>query len=237
MIDTTMADQPLVLARQVGRVFVSGAKTVQALRDINLVIREGVFVTLAGRSGSGKTTLLNCLGGLDVPDRGAIWIAGRSLAQMSEGERTRMRRQQIGFVFQNPLLHPGLSAGENVEVPLRLVGASTHVRGARVATCLAQVGLESWAHHHPYQLSGGQQQRVAVARALAKEPQLVLADEPTGELDRASGRRILQLLRNCVDQLGVTVVVASHDPQALDFATTILHLRDGCLFTDPAAPH
>ncbi len=210
------------------RVYRAGARQVHALRGVDLTVGRGEFVALRGRSGSGKTTLLNCIGGLDVPTSGRVCVEGRDVTQLSEGERTALRRG-IGFVFQSFALLPTFSAWENVDLALRIAGVAGRQRRARTQECLALVGLARWADHRPYELSGGQQQRVAIARALALRPSLILADEPTGELDSATGRQIMALLRRIVDEQGSTVLVATHDWTVAEYATGVYDLLDGRL--------
>ncbi|PKO23979.1 MAG: macrolide ABC transporter ATP-binding protein [Chloroflexi bacterium HGW-Chloroflexi-1] len=209
---------PLVRTEGLTRIYRVGAQEVRALQSVNLEIARGQFVALRGRSGSGKTTLLNCIGGLDQPTTGEVYLFDQRLAALSEGARTRLRRRRIGFVFQSFALLPTFSAYENVELPLRMEGVGRWPRQKRARECLELVGLTPWANHRPYELSGGQQQRVGIARALANHPDLILADEPTGELDSATGRQILALFRRVVDQERVTVLVTTHDPTADEYA-------------------
>ena len=209
------------------RTYRVGAREVHALQGVNLVIEQGDFVALRGRSGSGKTTLLNCIGGLDRPTTGEVYLFGQRLAALSERERTRLRRRRIGFAFQSFALLPTFSAYENVELPLRMDGVGMRARKERAQTCLELVGLTRWADHRPHELSGGQQQRVGLARALANHPDLILADEPTGELDSVTGRQILALFRRVAQQEGVTVLIATHDPTADEYADRVYHLQDG----------
>jgi ABC-type lipoprotein export system ATPase subunit len=190
-------------------------------------------VAFKGRSGSGKTTLLNLLGGLDQPSSGAVYFDGKNLGTLPDRELTELRRYSIGFVFQSFALLPTFSAFENVELPLRLARANREVREQRVRTCLTMVGLENRIHHRPYELSGGQQQRVAIARALANNPDLILADEPTGELDSQSGRSIFALFKTIVKQQGVTVIVATHDPVVAEYASIVYDLADGRINGQP----
>ncbi len=216
----------LVQVQQLTRVYRAGARQVHALQGVDLTVGRGAFVALRGRSGSGKTTLLNCIGGLDTPTSGQVFVEGRNVAQMSEGERTALRRH-IGFVFQSFALLPTFSAWENVDLALRIAGVDGRQRRARTEECLSSVGLARWADHRPYELSGGQQQRVAIARALALRPALILADEPTGELDSATGRQIMALLRRIVDERGTTVLIATHDLTVAEYATALYDLHDG----------
>ncbi len=209
------------------RVYKTGQLEIPALRGINLSVHSGAFVALKGRSGSGKTTLLNCLAGLDHPTSGTICIMGAELTGLDDNQLTRWRREKIGLVFQSFSLLPTLSALENVELLLRLQGGSLHERHQRSLACLELVGLKKWVHHRPYEMSGGQQQRVAIARALANRPQLILADEPTGELDSATSRQILGLFRRIVDSEQVTLLMVSHDNLVDEFADKVLQLKDG----------
>ncbi|HTP08417.1 MAG TPA: ABC transporter ATP-binding protein [Anaerolineae bacterium] len=209
------------------RVYQVGALEVPALRGIDLQIGAGSFVALKGRSGSGKTTLLNCLGGLDHPTSGEVRVLGQKLIDLNDNDLTRWRREQVGFVFQSFGLIPTLSAYENVELMLRLKSMSPKDSRERALTCLDLVGLSKWAHHRPYEMSGGQQQRVAIARALANQPRLILADEPTGELDSTTAREILALFRQIVEKQNVTLLMVSHDPLVDEYADRVLLLKDG----------
>jgi ABC-type lipoprotein export system ATPase subunit len=209
------------------RIYKTGAQEVAALRGVNINLPPRSFVALKGRSGSGKTTLLNCLGGLDRPSRGSVVIFGKDISTLNEQEMTRWRREQVGFVFQSFGLLPTLSAYENVELILRIAGAKPHDRHERAMECLKLVGLTKWIHHRPYELSGGQQQRLAIARALANRPRLILADEPTGELDSGTATDILGFFRQIVDQEGLTLLVASHDALVDKFVDQILRMSDG----------
>lgn len=224
-----MNDMPVIQTENLWRVYRLGKQEIPALRGINLCVMEGQFVVLRGRSGSGKTTLLNCLAGLDRPTSGAARILGKDLATYDERSLTEWRRNQLGLVFQSFGLVPTLSAFENVELLLRLSGGNLADRRQRSLECLDLVGLSRWAYHRPYEMSGGQQQRVAIARALVNRPRLVLADEPTGELDSTTGREILALFRQIVDQAGVTLLMVSHDPIIDEYADQVLHLKDGQL--------
>jgi putative ABC transport system ATP-binding protein len=221
--------QDPVLAKVSGvtRTFGTGPAAVHALRGVSLTIERGQLVALSGRSGSGKTTLLNIIGGLDRPDTGTVRIDGRDVAAMGERERTLMRRASVAFIFQSFGLIPILSAAENVGIPLRIAGTDPQEREDRVRTMLDIVGLAEHARQRPGELSGGQQQRVAIARALAGRPQLLIADEPTGQLDSETGRQIMRLIRTVVRTEGVTALVATHDPAFLDIADVWLRLEDG----------
>ena len=216
----------LMQVQQLTRVYRAGARQVHALQGVDLTVGRGEFVALRGRSGSGKTTLLNCIGGLDTPTSGQVFVEGHNVAQLPEEERTALRRR-IGFVFQSFALLPTFSAWENVDLALRIAGVDARQRRARIQECLSLVGLARWKDHRPYELSGGQQQRVAIARALALRPSLILADEPTGELDSATGRQIMALLRRIVDEQGSTVMIATHDWTVAEVATAVYDLHDG----------
>ncbi|HWP62485.1 MAG TPA: ABC transporter ATP-binding protein [Candidatus Binatia bacterium] len=216
-----------VVAVGLGRDYPTPAGVVRAVVDVDLEVAPGRLVCVRGRSGSGKTTLLNLLGGLDRPTRGQVFLDGREVSSLSEAELVELRRRTVAFVFQTFGLIPILSAAENVEIPLRLVGADPAERAARVAELLERVGLGERAAHRPHELSGGERQRVAVARALANRPALLLADEPTGQLDTETGHRIMVLLRDLVEVEGMTAIVATHDPLMLDVADEIVDLHDG----------
>ena len=225
-----MADTLQTLAIETNdlwRIYKTGTQEVTALRGVSLHLPPSSFVALNGPSGSGKTTLLNCLGGLDRPTRGTVSIFGQDISALSEREMTGWRREQVGFIFQSFGLLPTLSAYENVELILRIAGAHAHQRHERAVECLKLVGLGKWIHHRPYELSGGQQQRLAIARALANRPKLILADEPTGELDSGTATEILGFFREIVDQEGLTLLVASHDMLVDKFVDRILRMSDG----------
>ena len=225
---TAAADSPVMVAvREVSRTFGSGHTAVQALRTVSLTVREGQLVALCGRSGSGKTTLLNIIGGLDQPTAGRLEVAGRDITGMTERDRMALRRSTVAFIFQSFGLIPMLSTAENVGIPLRINGAPARVREARVATMLGIVGLSEHAAHRPNELSGGQQQRVAIARALAGSPKLLIADEPTSQLDLETGRQIMRLLLTVVRAEGITALVATHDEALIDLADEVVRLEDG----------
>lgn len=213
----------------VSRTFGRGEHAVHAVRDVSFGANRGELVAIRGRSGAGKTTLLNLIGGLDRPDSGQVVVAGHEVTAAGEAELLKLRRGTVGFVFQTFGLVPILSAAENVGVPLRLAQVPAAEREQRVAVLLELVGLGGHAAQRPYELSGGQQQRVAVARALANEPDLLIADEPTGQLDSETGRSIMDLLRAVVHARGMTALVATHDPALIDLADRVLNLRDGRL--------
>ena len=227
---TTQNGEPLIRVQDLHRVYHLGGEDVHAVNDVSLDIYPGQMTAIVGRSGSGKTTLLNLIAGLDEPTEGAIWIEGRRLAEMDEQQRLELRREQIGFVFQTFGLLPLLTAEENIGVPLRMRKLPRQERQQRVQAALDWVGLRDRSHHRPYEMSGGEQQRIALARALAAQPHLILADEPTGQLDSQTGRRILDQLRLFVEEQHITVVVVSHDPQVMEEADVVYELRDGRLF-------
>lgn len=219
--------EPLVRCAGLSRIYRVDGREVAALRGVDLSVPAGAFVAVTGRSGSGKTTLLNLIGGLDRPTAGEVYLGGRSLSTLSERERTELWRWQVGFVFQSFALLLTLSAFDNVALPLRITGVNRRERDARARECLELVGLAEWAGHRPYELSGGQQQRIAIARALVHRPVLILADEPTGELDSAMSREIFALLQRLTIEQRVTVIVASHDPLVNEYATWSVRLQDG----------
>ncbi|MCY4372971.1 MAG: ABC transporter ATP-binding protein [Spirochaetaceae bacterium] len=226
---TIERQQALIEAQNITRVFRAGAEEVNALRGVSISIRAGCFVLLRGRSGSGKTTLLNLLGGLDRPTGGTVKVNGHDLHGMSGGQRNRWRRDTAAFVFQALALLPGLTALENVDLPLRIAGVDPRTAAARAREQLERVGLGPRAHHRVFELSGGEQQRVAVARALVKQPTVLFADEPTGELDQGSGATVLQLLRSAVEERRMTAVVTSHDHLATGYADLVYAMADGVL--------
>ncbi|HMH57777.1 MAG TPA: ABC transporter ATP-binding protein [Galbitalea sp.] len=228
------AGPPLVTVENVSRAYSSGAGEVHALRDVSFAIPEGALIALVGRSGSGKTTLLNCLGGLDQPTTGRIVLGGKDVTAMSENERTALRRDDVAFVFQTFGLVPMLSAAENVGLPLRLRRVESVEREDRVARLLDLVGLREHARQRPSELSGGQQQRVAIARALANSPRLLIADEPTGQLDADTGATIMALLQSIVCSEGMTAIISTHDPSVQALADRTLRLADGVLSNSTA---
>lgn len=202
---------------------------VHALQGVNLDIASGSYLALKGRSGSGKTTLLNCIGGLDRPTKGSVRVFDIELKDLKDRELTRFYRENVGFIFQAFGLSPIYSAMENVEIVMQISGKSRRQRRERAAYCLDLVGLTKWRHHRIYELSGGQQQRIAIARALANEPRLILADEPTGKLDTATAREIFMLFRRIVEDEGVTILMAAHDPLVDEYVDRVLQLQDGQL--------
>ena len=209
------------------REYETGDAVVHALQGVDVGISRGELTVVHGRSGSGKTTLLNMIGGLDRPTRGRVWVDGAEVSAMGEDELVRLRREKIGFVFQAFGLVPILTAAENIEVPLRLRNEHPGTRTKRVAELLELVGLAGRARHRPYELSGGEQQRVAIVRALANRPKLLIADEPTGQLDSSNARTIMEVIRELVRSEGVSAIVATHDPLLLDVADRVVELRDG----------
>jgi ABC-type lipoprotein export system ATPase subunit len=235
-----MSDAPaetIVRAENIERVYGSGENKVYALRGVSFDVPSGMFVALKGRSGSGKTTLINCIGGLDKPTSGRVILFGHPINDYSEAQMTELRRHKIGFVFQSFSLVPTFTAFENVELSLRLAGAPAKERSRRAQECLDLVGVGKWAKHMPFELSGGQQQRVAIARALANSPRLILADEPTGELDSHTARQVLGLLRDLAHQQDVAILMATHDPLSLEYADQVFELKDGKLDAVHARQH
>jgi ABC-type lipoprotein export system ATPase subunit len=228
------SDGAIVETKDLWRVYKLGTQEVPALRGITLRIEQGQFVAVKGRSGSGKTTLLNCVGGLDHPTSGVVRVFGHDLAGLSEEQLARWRRERLGFIFQSFGLLPTLSAYENVELMLRIAGVRSRERRERARYCLNLVGLGKWIGHRPFEMSGGQQQRVGIARALANQPRLILADEPTGELDSSTAREILGLFRQIVEQEHVTVLMSSHDILVDEYVDEILRLKDGQIVPNDA---
>ncbi len=222
---------PVIETKDLWRIYPSKthAEGIPALRGINLNVQAGTFVTLKGRSGSGKTTLLNCLAGLDKPTSGNAFVLGHDLMKMSDEELTVWRREQIGLVFQSFGLLPTLSAYENIELLLRIKGDEYEARHKRALECLEIVGLSKWKDHRPYEMSGGQQQRVAIARALANRAQLILADEPTGELDSKTTRELLTFFRELVESQHITMLMVSHDALVDQYVHQVLTLKDGVI--------
>jgi putative ABC transport system ATP-binding protein len=222
----------LVRVEGVSRDYGRGSRVVHAVRDVSFTVETGELVAVRGRSGAGKTTLLNIIGGLDKPSAGRVFVAGNEVSAASERILVGLRRGMIGFVFQSFGLVPILSAAENVGVPLRLARVQPAERERRVSILLELVGLGDHANQRPYELSGGQQQRVAVARALANDPRLLIADEPTGQLDSETGHSIMDLLRAVVRDRRMTALVATHDAALLDVADRVITLRDGQIVAD-----
>ena len=232
----TELTQAAIRAVDLTRTFEVGETTVEALRCINLEVTGGQFVALVGPSGSGKSTLLNLVGGLDRPTDGQLWIDGVELSASKEKALTDHRRRRVGFVFQSFNLLPRLTAVENVALPLMFVGVDERERVERAEQLLAQVGLSERMDHRPTQLSGGEQQRVAIARALVNRPAIILADEPTGNIDTTTGAEIMDLLRRLNREQGVTLLLVTHDPEAAGFADRVIQLRDGQIAGQEATP-
>ncbi|GIJ50238.1 ABC transporter ATP-binding protein [Virgisporangium aliadipatigenens] len=220
---------PLLKVAGVHRRFGSGPAAVHALRDVSFEVAAGTMVALVGRSGSGKTTLLNVIGGLDRPDEGTVHVEGTEVTALDEDGLSRLRREKVSYVFQTFGLIPVLSAAENVGAPLRLARTPAAERERRVAMLLDLVGLADHAQQRPDELSGGQQQRVAIARALAASPRLLVADEPTGQLDAETGLSVMALLRGVVESEGVTALVSTHDAVMMALADRVIHISDGRL--------
>ena len=225
----------LITVESLWRTYTSSAGEVHALRDVSFEVETGQLVALVGRSGSGKTTLLNCIGGLDQPTSGTVTINGSVVSDMDENQRTRLRRDELAFVFQTFGLVPMLSARENVGLPLRLRRVPTAEREARVAHLLDLVGLSGHTEQRPSELSGGQQQRVAIARALANSPRLLIADEPTGQLDAETGATIMALLQSVVKSEGMTALISTHDQTLQQLADRSIRLADGALVEEQPA--
>lgn len=219
----------MVRARDLHRIYHLEGEDIHAVNGVSVDIPKGQMSAVVGRSGAGKTTLINLLSGLDQPTQGEVWIEDQNLFALDEAKRIALRRDNIGFVFQNFGLLPLLSAAENVSIPLRMRRMNRQEREQRIAEALNWVGLTRRAGHRPYELSGGEQQRVAIARALAARPRLIFADEPTGQLDSHTGQQILAAMRRLVDEQGITMVLVTHDPQAMRVADMVFELHDGQL--------
>jgi putative ABC transport system ATP-binding protein len=229
-----MGAEPIVRVRGLYKSFVRGSEEIKVLADLNLDVAEGEFLALMGPSGSGKTTLLNLIAGLDQPTEGDIWVGDHQISAMSESQLARWRTRHVGFVFQFYHLLPVLTAYENVELPLLLLPLSAAQRKRQVLTALDLVGLSNRLSHRPGMLSGGQQQRVGIARAIVTDPTLIVADEPTGDLDARSAEEILNLLVELQKGLTKTIIMVTHDPRAAARAERILHLEKGRLVHDTA---
>jgi putative ABC transport system ATP-binding protein len=221
----------------VTRIYKTGKVETQALRGVSLSIESGEFTGLVGPSGSGKTTLLQLIGCLDQPTSGHVYVNGRDVSRLNRNQRADVRRGSIGFIFQFFALIPTLTAYENVEMPLLLAKQSASECRKRVTDLLEAVGLTDRAHHRPDQLSGGEQQRVAIARALAPRPSLILADEPTANLDTPNGRQVMEIMTRLNQETGVTFVFATHDPRVIKYARRVITLRDGLVVANGAAEH
>lgn len=233
VLKETTTVNPLARLEDVTKTYKRGSETVDVLKSLDLQVAQGEFLALMGPSGSGKTTLLNLLGGIDRADTGAIEVAGERLDKLSEGALARWRARHVGFIFQLYHLLPVLTAARNVELPLLLTGLSKSERQKRVAAALQLVGLSERAKHKPRELSGGQEQRVGIARAIVADPDLLLADEPTGDLDRKSGDEILALLSALNQEQGKTIIMVTHDPHAASRATRTLYVDKGALVDEP----
>ncbi len=218
---------PIIRTEKLTKIYKQGAVEVAALSEVDLRISEGDFAVVAGPSGSGKTTLLNLLGALDKPTSGKIWLDGQEITELSRTERSSLRRDHIGFVFQFYNLIPVLTAYENAEFVMLLQGVDQAQRHKKVLDLLSIVGLADLENRYPHELSGGQQQRVAIARALASEPALVLADEPTANLDTKTGQDLLDLMQELNSDIGMTFLFSSHDPEVMERAQRLIILRDG----------
>ncbi|HAP38486.1 MAG TPA: ABC transporter ATP-binding protein [Nitrospira sp.] len=232
MSDAAMVD-PVVSLHNVTKTYIRGGTEVSVIRDLSFVIPAGTFLAIMGPSGSGKSTLLNVMAGIDRPTSGSVVVAGTRLDELSEGAMARWRARHIGYVFQTYNLIPVLTAAENVELPLALTHLTRRERAEHVKTALRLVGLADRMDHYPRQLSGGQEQRVGVARAIVSDPTMILADEPTGNLDRESADDILTLLARLNRELGKTIVMVTHDPRAAERAQMIRHLEKGLLEMPP----
>jgi ABC-type lipoprotein export system ATPase subunit len=226
---SNVAEARLLQVWDLSKVYTVGRGTVTALRRVNLTVDPGQLVAIRGRSGAGKTTLLNLIAGLDDPTSGQVVLFGRDLAHLSDDERTRLRRNELGFVFQSAHLAPALTARENVELPLRLAYTPREQRERRAGDALALVGLAARMQHRAPELSGGEQQRVAIARALVHAPRLVLADEPTGNLDLQTGLAVLELMRAVSHSAVISFIITTHDPAAVQLADAVYDMSDGVL--------
>ncbi len=225
---------PILEARALRKRYILGEHAVDALAGVDFVVEKGAFVAIMGPSGSGKSTLLHLLGGLDRPTEGEVTLAGRRLSILDDTQATLVRRHNIGFIFQFFNLLPTLTAEENIALPLMIDGRNPRQHQARIDALLGLVGLEDRRRHKPDQLSGGEQQRVAIARALVTAPAIVLADEPTGNLDSKSGTAIMELLRRSCDELGQTILIVTHDPKAAAYADRVVFLKDGRIHREVA---
>lgn len=222
-----VSQEPVAVLSHVEKTYRMDSISVPVIKGVNILVRPACFTVLLGPSGSGKTTLLNMIGCIDKPDKGEIMVAGCKVAELSDDDLSDFRAKNIGFIFQNFNLLPVLSAYENIEYPLLLAGVSEKTRGERVPKLLEAVGLGDKAKNYPGQLSGGQRQRVAIARALARKPKLVIADEPTANLDSQTGAAILALMRRMVDRYAISFIFSSHDPEVISAADDTILLKDG----------
>ncbi|MDT9724335.1 ABC transporter ATP-binding protein [Xylanibacillus composti] len=224
---TTASSEPILLVKGVERSFPVGGQQLHVLKGIHMELRERQLVMLKGRSGSGKTTLLNLIGGLDLPTKGEIIFRDRPIHTWSDDRRTQIRRKEIGFIFQSFALMPLLSAWENVELSLRMAGVPRSQWKERVKHCLELVGLGKRMHHRPYEMSGGEQQRVAIAKAIAHRPSLILADEPTAELDSQMGAQVMNVFQDIIQTEQMTICMTTHDPTILEVADHVYEMVDG----------
>lgn len=227
-----MIRSPILQTVALTKHYQMGEVTVKALQDVDLTVEKGEFVAVMGPSGSGKSTLLHLMGGLDYPTSGEVFLANQALSKLNDNQLTRLRRRKIGFIFQFYNLLPTLTVMENIALPVLIDGQSLRQSRQRLDDLLRLVGLEDRAMHHPDQLSGGQQQRVAIVRAFINNPEIVLADEPTGNLDSKSGTGILELLQRSCRELGATIVMVTHDPRAASFASRVIFLKDAQIVHD-----
>lgn len=221
----------VIVASALKRNFGRGSGTVQVLKGVELAIPSGKLIALKGRSGSGKTTLINLLSALDRPTEGEIWFEGRAMSSLSNKERDHLRRTRMGLIFQSFALLPLMSAYENVEFVLRVVNTPAKERKQAAESALEQVGLASRMHHRPFEMSGGEQQRTAIARAIAHKPRLLLADEPTAELDSRTGLQIMKVFRGLVETTGMTIIMTTHDPAIMEIVDQVYELEDGQIVT------
>lgn len=226
---------PIAQLRRVSKVYLGPAEAINVLKDLDFVLHEGEFVVLLGRSGSGKSTLLNLISGIDMPSQGEVFFRGTCLSSLGENERTLFRRHHIGFIFQTFNLIPTLTVEENILLPLELIGINSHEQSRRAKDLLQRMALGERAAHFPDQLSGGEQQRVAIARAIIHEPDLILADEPTGNLDLETGQEVLAILEQTVRETGKAMIMATHSAEFAELADRMLTIRDGRLF-EPHPP-
>ena len=235
MSNETSTDQSVVSVKDVSKEYRRDEFVVPVLQNVNLELQSGDYVALMGPSGSGKSTLLNLIAGLDKPTHGSVTVCGQDIGRTSQSKLAKWRARHIGFIFQMYNLIPVLTAYENVELPLTLTPLSGKQRKEQVRTALEVVGLADRMDHYPRQLSGGQEQRVSIARAIATDPTLIVADEPTGDLDAKSGNEILELMGRLNEEFQKTIIMVTHDPKAADCAKQILHLDDGRIVSEPGA--
>ena len=234
MTTTTATQAPAARAERLSKIYGSGLTKITALDQVSLEIGARSFTAVMGPSGSGKSTLMHCMAGLDSADSGQVWIGGEEITALPDRQLTRVRRDRVGFVFQAYNLLPVLSAADNITLPLDIAGRSADRDW--LSTVIETVGLTERLQHRPSELSGGQQQRVAVARALAGQPEIIFADEPTGNLDSRAGAEVLDLLRRCVRDFGQTIVMVTHDPAAASYADRVVFLADGHIAGELAQP-